>query len=73
MSTTRTDTHRPSAIIPDDYQYVACECIKTEGDIELCDLQHENRQIIREHMAQTGGTYSKHEHGGTVTFAVPST
>lgn len=64
MSTTRTDIHRPSQIIPNDYAFVACEHIKTEGDPGLCEYQNEQRQTIRAHMASTGGTYSRHEHGG---------
>jgi hypothetical protein len=64
MNTTRTDSHRPSAICPDDYSYVACEHIKTEGDPGLCDYQIGQREVIKAHMARTGGTYSRHEHGG---------
>ena len=65
MSTTiRTDSHRPSAIVPDNYEFVACEHIKTEGDPGLCEYQNEQRETIRAHMANTGGTYSRHEHGG---------
>lgn len=59
----RKDVHRPSAINPAEYVFVALECIKIEslGD---CYVIQEQREILRAHMARTGGTYSRHEHGG---------
>src|SRR6516165_2645956 len=60
---TRTDVHRPSAIITEDYEFVAFECVKIEG-LGDCHIQLENRERIRNHMARTGGTYSRHAHGG---------
>lgn len=59
----RNDVHRPSAINPADYQFVALECIKIEG-LGDCYVIQEQREILRAHMARTGGTYSHHEHGG---------
>jgi len=59
----REDAHKPSAIVPEDYEYVAQECIKVEG-IETCEILMMNRAKIEAHMARTGGTYSGHEHGG---------
>ena len=59
----RTDTHRPSAIIPDDYEFVACECTKIEG-LGDCLFIQQQREMIKAHMTRTGGTYSRHEHGG---------
>lgn len=59
----RTDTHRPSAINPDEYEYVAQECMKIEG-LGDCEVVLYNREQVRLHMARTGGTYSGHEHGG---------
>ena len=59
----RTDVHRPSAINPADYEYVAFEYLKIEDLGSALFLQAE-REIIRGHMARTGGRYSTHEHGG---------
>lgn len=59
----RTDIHRPSAINPTDYEYVACSYLKIEslGDVEVL---RRHRERINKHMAHTGGKYSDHEHGG---------
>jgi len=59
----RTDEHKPSAIIPDDYEFVACEYLKVDG-LEAAAVLQEERNRIKLHMAKTGGTYSKHVHGG---------
>jgi hypothetical protein len=63
MTFKRTDVHRPSAIIPEDYEFVGFECIKIEN-IADCHALQLHRSRIREHMKGTGGTYSTHEHGG---------
>lgn len=59
----RTDIHRPSAIVPDDYEYVAEEFLSVQslGDALCLKVQ---REIINAHRATTGGKYSGHEHGG---------
>jgi hypothetical protein len=59
----RTDTHRPSVIIPSEYEFVAHECIKLEtfGDAAFINTE---RERLRLHMEKTGGTYAGHEHGG---------
>jgi hypothetical protein len=64
----RNDIHSPKNIIVTDYEFVALEYIKiggTTGDIMVdCDILSYNRELIRQHMAKTGGTYSNHEHKG---------
>jgi len=62
---TRTDIHRPSAIIPSEYEWVGFECVPSTGDaLADVDAQLSERARIRAHMARTGGTYSRHAHGG---------
>ena len=59
----RTDIHRPAAIIPTEYEFVAFDYYGSA----LGDWQGliGERAAFRAHMAQTGGTFSNHEHGGT--------
>lgn len=64
----RTDIHRPGAINPSEYEWVAFEYIPGVGtgpvDLGACAFLQSERQKIRDHMARTGGNYSTHEHGG---------
>lgn len=59
----RTDSHRPSAIVPADYEFVAHECVRIEG-VADCIFVSQARAAIAAHFSKTGGTYSTHEHGG---------
>jgi len=63
IRTLRTDVHRPSVINPADYDYVGEEVMKIEdmGDVAMVAW---NRARIADHMKCTGGTYSRHAHGG---------
>lgn len=61
--TVRTDVHRPGAIVPADYEFVAHEFLKVE-DLGDAEFLRSEREALRRHMARTGGTYSHHEHGG---------
>ncbi len=59
----RKDIHRPSVINPADYEFVCFEYLKVEslGDAEFLTAERERKA---RHMQRTGGTYSRHEHGG---------
>ena len=60
MSTTRTDIHRPSAIIPADYEYVCCEY--TRGDYDYAPALSAERNLFNRHQHSTGG-HLLHEEG----------
>lgn len=54
----RTDVHKPSSIMPDEYVYVAEDYMKVE-DLGSALILKEQREIIAEHRARTGGTYAQ--------------
>jgi len=61
----RTDAHRPSAIVPADYQFVAYEYLPVDPmDFSAIAFLAAERERIRAHMKETGGKYSGHQHGG---------
>ena len=57
----RTDIHRPSAIRPEEYDFVA---IIYHGPFTF-ELNEFERKLLNDHMNRTGGKLSQHEHGGT--------
>lgn len=59
----RTDIHRPSAIDPDAYSYIAA-LTRAEDPVEAV-FRAEQLRLISDHMKLTGGNYSKHDHGGS--------
>ena len=59
----RTDIHRPAAIVPADYDFVAVRYIGPSPSEHLSLAS--SRRILADHMDRTGGKYSRHEHGGS--------
>jgi hypothetical protein len=57
----RTDTHRPSAIIPENYQFVSFH-YHSEYDF-LANIT--NMEVFSAHMDRTGGKFAGHDHGGS--------
>ncbi|MBT1509345.1 hypothetical protein KIP88_02425 [Bradyrhizobium sp. SRL28] len=61
----RKDIHRPAAIEPADYVFVAFDYLPSDGDpLGAAMFLAEQRKYKRAHMEKSGGFYSQHEHGG---------
>ncbi|NBW22238.1 MAG: hypothetical protein EBR82_81230 [Caulobacteraceae bacterium] len=64
--TVRTDIHRPSAIQPENYDFVGIWYDPKAVEVVMgSELLFEEQENIREHMKSSGGRWSNHEHGGT--------
>ncbi|MGH7192355.1 MAG: hypothetical protein ACREJM_02340 [Candidatus Saccharimonadales bacterium] len=59
----RTDIHRPAAINPAEYDFIAV-VYHGGSDLDTVLANNDARRQIRDHMKRTGGEYSAHEHGG---------
>ena len=63
--TTRTDAHRPSAIRPADYEFVAIFVHDAQDAVEAGWLQAQAQADFNSHMScHPGARFSGHEHGG---------
>jgi hypothetical protein len=61
----RTDVHRPSAINPAEYAYVAYDYVGGDADPGTMLALRGQRDLFRRHRERTGGKLSDHAHGGT--------
>ena len=63
--TQRTDIHRPSAIRPEDYEFVAM-MVANDPSVDGAYALAEARATFNQHMeCHPGARFSGHEHGGT--------
>jgi len=61
----RSDIHRPSAIVPADYDFVGFNYLPVDGDISGFTYVISERAKIAAHMASTGGHYGNNESAGS--------
>ncbi len=61
---TRTDAHRPSAIVPDEYDVVSCDYYGPSYGGPYPFLVRQ-REIFRDHMNRTGGRYAERHNSGS--------
>lgn len=61
--TKRTDIHRPSAIDPTEYCFIAFNCLRIDDLGSALFLQAE-RKRLDDHRQRTGGRFASHQHGG---------
>lgn len=59
----RTDIHKPSSINPTDYTFIGFKYVGSRVIEKQISLHY--KQIIEDHMKQTGGNFSDHQHGGS--------
>jgi hypothetical protein len=66
----RTDVHRPSAINPADYRFVAFDYLRQVDaddapvDLSGCTWLQAEHESLRQDMVRSGGAWSDHAHGG---------
>jgi hypothetical protein len=66
MTIIRTDIHRPSAIQPEEYQFVGIFYDPNAQDVVGGDmLLAAEREQIEQFMTEHGATWATHEHGGS--------
>jgi len=66
MTSVRTDIHRPSAIQPQEYNFLGIHFDPGAEDVVGGDqLMCEENRRIREFMEEKGARWAQHEHGGT--------
>jgi len=60
----RNDIHAPSAIIVEDYHFVALEHVKIESMHDVYIVMENRRRLDAHKLAHPGARFSRHEHGG---------
>ena len=60
----RTDIHRPAEINPLEYDFVGLSYVGQYEEVNEAGFVARHRSQISDHMENTGGRFSDHEHGG---------